>query len=521
MDVAQAKDYAVGWGTLALINAGLAESKNRSRLAWFLLSLILGPVATILIVITDPPRATMKIILLISVFLSQSYNAFASSFDVVESRNGQISSFRKWKEKNITFVDWNHSIGNQGAVGSCQSFAFLGILENQVYQEQGVTLALSERYQLYSNFMEFGVLGSDPKQIEQFPQLFAKWGALPEILYPYSSVNKNSAVFEVDSAQGLQNGDVPEIVRAIAGKEGLARSSVLQEERFLGQLPQGSLPVSVPVLVSHIDKSRPMRYVLDNVTNEEVPCFSITNERAKISLSAVEYAAHCLEYRSSDWIVTNHFNALAAQISRPTCLDAHSFSQILTQSLEERRKSLVDLLARLVIKRAGMIAFSVPVTHEGKKSVLWDAEKRDVHAGHAVVALGFLTSDDLNNPAAQTEGFLGSGLFDQMASKYDTSYALPEKEWDQKKLSQHRRESAFGQRVVAEQGIIIFRNSWGDVPGLNGYQAMTFDYYLAHLMLQISSKDSGLSVAGRPPRIKIDNIVIDRIKAEATEVFCK
>lgn len=38
--------YFVGWGTLALINAGLAQGKNRTGLNWFLLSLVLGPVAT-------------------------------------------------------------------------------------------------------------------------------------------------------------------------------------------------------------------------------------------------------------------------------------------------------------------------------------------------------------------------------------------------------------------------------------------------------------------------------------------
>lgn len=49
----QQTSYYVGWGTLALINAGLAQSKNRSGLGWFLLSLFLGPVATFLIVILD------------------------------------------------------------------------------------------------------------------------------------------------------------------------------------------------------------------------------------------------------------------------------------------------------------------------------------------------------------------------------------------------------------------------------------------------------------------------------------
>ena len=43
--------YAAGYGTLALINAGIAQGKNRSGLNWFLLSLLLGPLATFLLVV--------------------------------------------------------------------------------------------------------------------------------------------------------------------------------------------------------------------------------------------------------------------------------------------------------------------------------------------------------------------------------------------------------------------------------------------------------------------------------------
>ncbi|MFT3783595.1 MAG: hypothetical protein QM790_16400 [Nibricoccus sp.] len=46
-------DFFVGWGTLALINAGLAQSKNRSGLGWFFGSLFLGPVATLVIVLLE------------------------------------------------------------------------------------------------------------------------------------------------------------------------------------------------------------------------------------------------------------------------------------------------------------------------------------------------------------------------------------------------------------------------------------------------------------------------------------
>jgi len=48
------RDYAIGWGTLAMINAGLAQGKRRSGLAWFFISLLIGPVATFLIVVLDP-----------------------------------------------------------------------------------------------------------------------------------------------------------------------------------------------------------------------------------------------------------------------------------------------------------------------------------------------------------------------------------------------------------------------------------------------------------------------------------
>jgi hypothetical protein len=45
--------YFVGWFTLALINAGLAQGKNRSGMVWFLLSLLLGPIATFLVVLLE------------------------------------------------------------------------------------------------------------------------------------------------------------------------------------------------------------------------------------------------------------------------------------------------------------------------------------------------------------------------------------------------------------------------------------------------------------------------------------
>lgn len=46
-------EYYMGWGTLSLINAGLAQGKNRSGFNWFLISLFFGPIATFILVLME------------------------------------------------------------------------------------------------------------------------------------------------------------------------------------------------------------------------------------------------------------------------------------------------------------------------------------------------------------------------------------------------------------------------------------------------------------------------------------
>ena len=43
-------DFYAGWGTLSLVNAGIAQGKGRSGLNWFLLMLLGGPLATFALV---------------------------------------------------------------------------------------------------------------------------------------------------------------------------------------------------------------------------------------------------------------------------------------------------------------------------------------------------------------------------------------------------------------------------------------------------------------------------------------
>ena len=57
--LADSAPWFAGWGTLALINAALAQGKNRSGLLWFALSLPLGPLATLLLVLLPRVRSRL------------------------------------------------------------------------------------------------------------------------------------------------------------------------------------------------------------------------------------------------------------------------------------------------------------------------------------------------------------------------------------------------------------------------------------------------------------------------------
>ena len=54
--------FPIAWATLALINAAIAQTKNRSAANWLLSSLALGPVATGLLVILNVRQMTPEAI---------------------------------------------------------------------------------------------------------------------------------------------------------------------------------------------------------------------------------------------------------------------------------------------------------------------------------------------------------------------------------------------------------------------------------------------------------------------------
>ena len=60
MDASGTGGWVAGWGTLSLINAGLAQGKGRSGLNWWLLSILLGPIATFILVLLPPLMANSE-----------------------------------------------------------------------------------------------------------------------------------------------------------------------------------------------------------------------------------------------------------------------------------------------------------------------------------------------------------------------------------------------------------------------------------------------------------------------------
>jgi hypothetical protein len=47
------KEFVLGWGTLSLIIAGIAQGKNRSGLGWWLIGLVLGPIGLLVLLFVD------------------------------------------------------------------------------------------------------------------------------------------------------------------------------------------------------------------------------------------------------------------------------------------------------------------------------------------------------------------------------------------------------------------------------------------------------------------------------------
>lgn len=199
-------------------------------------------------------------------------------------------------------------------------------------------------------------------------------------------------MFEVDSAQGLQSGVQPAILTAIAGKNENERSTILQKPEFLGLLPNGNDPVALPVKVDQIDPHFSPRFVQDLSTGVEALCFSNTESAPVLHVSPAEFGRHCLKQEARDYHSIFWNDALS---------DISSIAEICNGSQETYARKIVDvklsalntILNEIKLKQSSLMALSVPTTYEGKLSVLWKSEGTETHAGHATLAVGFITDN--------------------------------------------------------------------------------------------------------------------------------
>lgn len=53
MIIIEYERYFIGWGTLALLNAAIAQLQGRSTLLWLFLSLLFGPIATVMLLVIN------------------------------------------------------------------------------------------------------------------------------------------------------------------------------------------------------------------------------------------------------------------------------------------------------------------------------------------------------------------------------------------------------------------------------------------------------------------------------------
>ena len=145
----QSSEYVVGWGTLMLINAGLAQSKGRGGLNWFLLSIFLGPVATFLIVVLDPIDPSQRVekiydldaAALAEQGIARSYaeilpelrtyapNALSDIEEIVDQESGRyevVAGSRRYQ------IRPSSASGNESEIRGVATFALFDIVNSQL-----------------------------------------------------------------------------------------------------------------------------------------------------------------------------------------------------------------------------------------------------------------------------------------------------------------------------------------------------------------------------------------------------
>ena len=400
---------------------------------------------------------------------------------------------------------------DQGVIASCASHSFIGMLETQLAVERGITVDLSERYQLYANFMETGNMGDQPEVIVTFPEIVAQFGVLPESAYPYDAVMRNADRFSRDLAQGLeQGGETIDAAVAETAANSLQRFELLTGDDAIGALPDvGGFPVTLPVLAELAEGA----IVPELETRDAdgrlrlVPCFAESRGDQTFDVTPREYLEACFDHEPSDFYSCNA-EFPSSEEQEDDCATLVANVDAWEGALFDRLDTLATVLRSLDEHEAVFVGVDTPLQLPNKTAALWTT-RTYLGSGHAVTAVGYITAEDLADPEEQRTGMLASpSMFDAFAASVEPEYVIRLEEavanGDTQQLVELRTGSAFGQQVLDEGGMLLFRNSWGtqldDTEiGVEGFQSMTFAYFLSRLVLVQSRDRLGTEACGVCP----------------------
>jgi len=417
----------------------------------------------------------------------------ADAFSPYPYEMRDIHALGALEPRGVTIADFGTAAQDQGDIASCASFGFLGLLENQLFNERGISVDLGERYQLFANFMETGTIGGQPKSIAQFPNFVSQYGTLPEAICPYSEVARNAVRFEADAAQGLTTDThLPtlDVVVKDTPKASRERADILIKPEFFGRLPQGPQPVTIPLKAKFTGDAKVPEVEYGNGIYS---CFSKEGAEAsppnkRFTMTPREFAHACLNITPAAYFTCAHDldGDFESQPGADDCAKAQSSLAMLPGLYAQRSTSWLNLTMSL-LDRNQAVMVGVKAPSENQQLGVW-SERFPPGAGHAVLALGYTTYEELTKPEEQSRGMLGQGIFDKLAGSIEPEYLAKALPTDPAARRDARVASRLGRVMRAEGGMLLFKNSWGtkvgDVAiGVDGYQSMTFAYFMKALML--------------------------------------
>jgi len=406
--------------------------------------------------------------------------------------------------KNIEFFDRNQPYRDQGNLPTCYSFGYLGLIENELFMKSGISIDLSERYQLLTNYIALKHRGNKARTLDSYGKILNIFGAVPESLFPYSHIADRHENFSKFTEEGEYNENY--INHQIEHLEKDELLATLQQEQFFGKIlsapKYADQPiVRIPTKAIHIknEKLVPMA----TVDGKKVACFTIKNE-GDTKISPKKFLKDCIKITPINYKV-QHMGQNQLIFKTEEIVEKELFSEaseLKGASEQEQRKALCDflksnriqhslindeiikdhnaslnyLLERLNQKSAMIIGLDTPNQLKDIDAEIWEDRMETGLGGHAVLALGFLTLEEFKDKQEHGSGILKKdGVFDQFAKAIEADFQVGSD------LFYSRMNSKLSDLLHNERGFVLIRNSYGKNTGIDGYQLIGFKYLYSRI----------------------------------------